>query len=134
MTTHGLLLAVAIGIAVTGCGRALKPDDIVLRDPTQAVLDARQLVQAKQADPALYPNWLYPKDLPPSLHIAGLECAVVHEDHLDLLMSRAPDWWVGARIWTTNSLRQHSDRKTRYPDVYFFTYSNDSPVSPTNIR
>jgi hypothetical protein len=92
------------------------------------------MIADKQANSKLYPGWLYPKDLPGSLRMQGLKRAVIHDDHMDLLIQNIPDWWAGARVWSIDSTRKHSDAKTQYPDIYFFTYSNDFPDSPTNIR
>ncbi len=119
---------------MAGCGRKPKPDDIVLGDPALAVSEARRMIAEKQADPGLYSNWINPQDLPASLRLAGLKCAIVHKDHVDLLIVRIPDWWAGARIWSANSTTRHADKPTLYQDVFFFTYSNDSPDSPENIR
>jgi len=53
---------------------------------------------------------------------------------MNLLLQKMPDWWVGARIWSADANRKHEDTKTAYQDIYFFTYSNDFPESPKNIR
>lgn len=129
-----ILISISACLAALGCGKKLGPADIVFQNPSQAVADARQLIQNKQENPKLYTDWLFQKDLPESLHCANFKCAVVHKDHMDLLIAKIPDWWVGARIWSTNSTQTHSDKNTMYPDIYFFTYSNDFPDSPENIR
>ena len=134
MPKHFALFTIVTSLAVMGCGRKLGPEDIVFQNPAQAVIDARQLIHDKQANPKLYANWIYSKDLPKSLQIPDLNCAVVHEDHVDLLITRIPDWWVGARIWSPSSTQKHLDKKTKYTDIYFFTYSNDFPDSPENLR
>ena len=119
---------------MSGCGKGLGPSDVIFANPEQAVVDARNMIVAKQENSELYSNWLYPKDLPESLRIPGLKCAVVQDDHMNLLVRRIPDWWVGTRIWSADSIRKHADAKTQYKDIYFFTYSNDFPDSPMNIR
>jgi hypothetical protein len=129
-----VVLLLLAAIALSGCGKGPEPSDIVFANPKQAVVDARNMIAAKQMNSALYADWLYPKDLPESLRVAGLKCASVHDDHINLLVQRIPDWWVGARIWSPDSKRKHEDAKSRYKDIFFFTYSNDFPDSPTNIR
>lgn len=105
-----------------------------MADPKPAVIDARAMIAAKREDPKRYADWIQPADLPASLRIPGLKCAVVHEDHVDLLLRRIPDWWAGARIWSVDARRKHADQPTRYADVGFFTYTNDQPESPENLR
>lgn len=114
-------------------GACAGADDVQLSDPAQAVADARRMISEKQADPRTHSDWIFPKDVPESLRIPGLIYAFVHDDHVDLVMSRNPDWSVGARIWSENSQRVHADEPTRYPDVFFYDYTNDRPETPDNI-
>ena len=129
-----MLALISACLTASGCGKKTGPADIVFQNPSQAVIDARQLIQDKKEYPKLYTDWLYQKDIPKSLLCDNFKCAVVHDDHVNILITKIPDWWVGARIWSTNSTRTHSDKNTSYPDIYFFTYSNDFPDSPDNIR
>jgi len=131
--TYTVLFLLA-GLLMSGCGKGPGPSDIIFANPEQALVDARNMIAAKQRNPELYSDWLYPKDLPESLRIPDLKCVIVQDDHVNLLVRRIPDWWVGARIWSLDSKRKHEDAKTQYKDIYFFTYSNDFPDSPTNIR
>ena len=126
------LLAIAI-LITSACGKKQGPTDIVFQDPGQAIEDARQIIVEKLKNPELYKDWVPPEDLPASLRIAGLKCAVVHNDHVDLPIMRIPDWAVGARIWSKNAAREHADKQTAYPEIFFFTYSNDFSDSPENI-
>ncbi|HEV8699806.1 MAG TPA: hypothetical protein VGV60_00880 [Candidatus Polarisedimenticolia bacterium] len=59
--------------------------------------------------------------------------AYVHPDHLDLILARNPDWNVGGRIWAKDH-RPHEDKATRYPEICFFDYNNDTPEGPGNIN
>ncbi|MBI3985325.1 MAG: hypothetical protein HY343_00245 [Lentisphaerae bacterium] len=128
------LLALLVVAAGAGCGKRPTPGDIVLAQPDRAVAEARRLIEEKRADPKLYPNWIEPHQLPEALRFPKLKCGIVHEDHMDLLIQRMPDWWVGARIWSANATRAHADAPTAYSNVFFFTYTNDEPDSPSNIR
>ena len=123
-----------IVFVVLGCGATTGPNDIKLINPKQAVADARMMMEGRRADPKKYEGWIYAKDLPDSLKLPGLYYASVYEDHVNLVIGRNPDWQVGARIWASDSKLKHEDKKTSYPDVYFFQYCNDLPASPSNIE
>jgi len=110
------------------------PDDIVVANPAQMIADARRMINEKTNDPKAHKGWLYPATLSPSLKLPGLVYAEVFPDHMNFVVARNPDWQTGARVWGTNSVRQHADKKTRYPDIYFFSYTNDRPESPDNIK
>jgi hypothetical protein len=117
-------------LALLAC---LGPDDVSFQDPARAVVDARRMIEEKRADPEAHPGWIEPGELPVSLRIQGLNYAVVHEDHVDLVLVRSPDWEAGARIWSTDARRRHADRPTEYPDIFFFEYSEDLPEAPDNM-
>ena len=125
--------AIAIVILFAGCGAFTGPDDVIVSNPQEAVREARTMIDEQRADPSKYSGWLYEKDLLPSLRVPGLHHASVHTDHLDLVLARNPDWEIGARIGAKDH-RPHKDKPTRYPDIYFYDYSNDEPESPENIR
>lgn len=113
-------------------GRFTSADDIEVSDPAQAVRDARALIADRNANPGKYGPFTEPEALPPSLRLRKLRYAKVHTDHLDLVLARNPDWSKGARIWSTKH-RPHRDKATRYPEIYFFRYTNDAPASLDNI-
>ncbi len=115
-------------------GLFTRPDDIKITDPARAVADARRLIAEQKANPDADRMLREPYELPESLRLPGLRYALVHEDHVDLVLARNPDWNIGARIWSADARRTHSDQPTQYPEVFFFTYTNDAEESPENIR
>lgn len=117
-----------------GCGAMTGPDDVIVSNPTQMIADARRMIKEKISDPKVHDGWIYRKDLPESLQIPGLIYAQVFTDHMNFVLARNPDWQIGARVWGTNSVRKHQDKKTKYSEIYFFDYTNDMPESPDNIR
>lgn len=119
---------------LTGCGAGLKPEDINAAMPKQAVEDARKMINEKRLDKEKYKNWIYPAQLPESLRLKGLIYAMVYDDHVNLVLARNPDWQLGARIWSADATRKHEDRKTKYPDIFFFQYSNDLPETASNLK
>lgn len=121
----------ALCVAVACSGPFTDADDIVVNNPTQAVLDARELIAAKQRDPKKFVA--RPRELPSSLQIPKLRHANIHADHVDLVLARNPDWNIGARIWAKEH-RAHRDSKTKYRDIFFYSYTNDAPETPDNIR
>lgn len=127
-----LLIAALFLAGSTGCGFFTGPRDIEVANPTQAVLDARKLIAEQRRKPDSSPV-RDPDALPESLRIPGLRWAIIHSDHVDLVMYHHPDGEKGARIWSLDATREHKDQSTRYPDVYFFLYDNDTPESPDNI-
>jgi hypothetical protein len=124
-----------VGYSIAPLIRAARigPDDLVVADPAQAVHDARAMIKEQEKDRERHTGWLKPAELPPSLRVPGLNHATVHADHLDLVLARHPDGYAGGRIWAKVH-RPHSDRKTKYPDIYFYRYDNDFPEAPDNIR
>lgn len=128
-------------VAVSTCGAAFwlmvrgaftSPRDIQVTHPGIAVRDARALIEDRAKHPEKYGTFTKPESLPQSLRITDLRYAKVHEDHVDLVVARNPDWSLGARIWSVRH-RPHRDRATRYVGVYFFRYSHELPESPENI-
>ncbi|HEX9886930.1 MAG TPA: hypothetical protein VGA70_10600 [Longimicrobiales bacterium] len=128
------VLALASGLLLWGCDAASGPGDVVLSDPGRAVADARRMIVEARADSTRHRGWIEPAALPLSLRIPRLDFAMVHADHVDLVLARNPDWTVGARIWSLDARREHADAPTAYPDVYFFDFTNDAPESPANIH
>jgi hypothetical protein len=128
LRTFIAFLLVAGSIA---CGFFTGPRDIKLENPVQAVIDARKLIAEERQEPS--EPIRKPEELPESLRIPGLRWAIIHDDHIDLVMYHHPDGEKGARIWSLDTKREHRDQPTRYPEVYFFFYDNDSPQSPENI-
>lgn len=128
----GLLFYVA---AVTfGCGGPFTSErDLVVENPSAAVRDARAMIEERGRNPAKYEVWVAPEDAPRSLQVPKLLHLNVHEDHVDLVLARNPDWNVGGRIWAEVH-RPHNDHVTRYPDIFFYDYTNDAPETPDNIR
>jgi hypothetical protein len=128
-------------VAASTCGVAFwpmlrvaftSPRDIKVADSAVAVRDARALIEDRAKHPEKYGPFTKPESLPESLRIADLLYAKVHDDHIDLVVARNPDWSVGARIWSVQH-RPHRDRATRYAGVYFFRYTHELPESPENI-
>jgi len=115
-------------------GAFVRASHVRLDMPTQAVTDARQLIrefqQTRDRDESA--RSLAKDDLPVSLRIPKLRYAVVFTNHLNLVMGRNPDWSIGARIWLDQPPDSTADRPTRYPDVLFYEYCNDLPVSVSN--
>lgn len=128
-------IAVMVVIPVRLCARSgafTSADDVEVAQPELAVRDARALVADRNANPAKYGPYTDPEALPPSLRIRNLRYAKVHEDHVDLVIARNPDWAVGARIWSVKH-RPHHDQPTRYRDIHFFRYAHEMPESMKNI-
>jgi len=121
-------------VLLAGCGGATGPGDVRLSDPEKAVAEARRLIAEKKADVTRYPGWIAPDDLPASLRIPGILFGRVFVDHLNLVLARNSERQIGARIWAADARQPHNDRKTSYPDVMFFQYSNDLPSSPDNLE
>ena len=129
-----LILAFALWFAWT-TGAFVRAGDVHVRDSAAAVRDARQLIesfrQSARADETA--RHLRPEQLPKTLRIPKLRYANVFRDHVNLVLGRNPDWSVGARVWSSDATTVHADQPTSYPDIYFFQYSNDIPVSPQNL-
>lgn len=125
-----LLPVLVLAALVPRCfrGAFTDADDIVVAEPAAAVRDARALM----AQHAQYRDQVSPEQLPPSLRIRNLRWAHVHEDRVCLIIARNPDVSIGARIWSERP-RPHHDQRTRYPDIHFYRYTNDAPVSIDNI-
>lgn len=128
-------------VVMSTCGAALWPMirgaftsrvDIRVAHPDLAVRDARALIEDRARHPETYESFSEPESLPESLRIANLRYAKVHDDHIDLVVARNPDWSVGARIWSVRH-RPHRDQVTRYPGIYFYRYTHELPESPENI-
>lgn len=117
-----------------GCGAGTSADDVQVLQPERAVVDARALIEERRQDPEKYPEELWPDVVPESLRLKGLRYALVHEDHVDLVLARNPDWNVGARIWASDARRKHVDQPTKYAQIFFFDYTNDAAESADNIR
>jgi hypothetical protein len=124
-------------LALSGCsvlkGFFTKPEDIKFNDPARAVIDARQLIKEQNSNPNRTKVAWGPDELPESLGISGLRYALVHDDHIDLILAKHPDGHLGARIWSLEAKREHMDKPTKYQDIFFYLYDNDSPESPRNI-
>ena len=131
------LLASVIACCVVSSCAFLKPvftgpGDVVVAEPGRAVSAARQLINEERDNPNR--KLLFqPKELPESLRLPGLRYAIAHQDHLDLVLARNPDLSVGARIWSLDSKREHRDRPTKYPEIFFYEYNNDYEETPDNI-
>lgn len=128
-------------IMVSTCGAAFwlmvrgaftSPRDIEVAHPGAAVRDARALIADRAKHPEKYGSFTNAKSLPKSLRMTGLRYAKVHDDHVDLVVARNPDWSVGARIWSVRH-RAHRDDATNYPGIYFFRYTHELPESTDNI-
>jgi hypothetical protein len=133
----GLVATTIIGFGVgflrLNAGAFIRPGDIRVDQPAAAVRDARFLIARKTANPEAFGPFTEPEQLPPSLRLDDLHYAKVHTDHIDLVIARNPDVSVGARIWAEHH-RNHNDRPTKYPAIFFFRYDNDSPISDSNIQ
>lgn len=107
---------------------------VVMKNAEVSVRDARALIMEfrTNGDPAERAKHFSPEDLPKSLQIPHLRYAYVFRDRINLVMGRNPDWSIGARIWSADATTKHEDKPTAYPEVFFFQYCNDIPVSPTN--
>lgn len=113
-------------------GAFTSPRDVHIAHPAVAVREARALIEDRAKFPAKYGPYTERDALPASLRIPNLRYAKVHDDHVDLVIARNPDWSVGARIWSSRH-RPHRDESTSYDDVYFFRYTHELPESPDNI-
>lgn len=130
-----IAVAVMVAIPVRMCARSgafISAADVEMAQPELAVRDARALVADRVANPAKYDASTDPASLPRSLRIRNLRYAKVHEDHVDLVIARNPDWSAGARIWSVNH-RPHRDQPTRYRDIHFFRYAHEMAESVENI-
>lgn len=129
------LAAIVILLTILrACGPLTNANDIIVANPKQAVIDARKLITAHQNNPDdLELTHFKPQELPESLQIPDLMFCRIVKDHLELILARNPDNSIGARIWSQDSKTQHKDQPTKYPEIYFFSYNNDTPESPENI-
>ena len=107
-------------------------EDVEVREPGQAVRDARALIADRNAHPEKYGPATEPQALPPSLQLPKLRYALIHDDHVDLVFYRNPDASKGARIWSTRH-RPHRNQPTRYPEIWFYRFDHDAPQSIDNI-
>jgi len=128
-----LLAGMAYAFIRMNAGAFTRPGDIHVDQPENAVLDARSLIAIKNRKPEVFGDFTEPGQLPASLRIHGLRYAKIHADHIDLVIARNPDVSIGARIWAISHRTNH-DEPTRYPEICFFRYNNDSPESESNIR
>ncbi len=135
MSGVGFLVGVVLLACITlnGCGAFTNIDDLVVANPAAAVQAARKMIDEQSSDPERHKGWLNEDQLPESLRVPGLHHASVHGDHVDLVLARNPDWQVGGRIWAKQH-REHQDRPTKYAEIFFFSYTNDSPQTPSNIE
>jgi hypothetical protein len=127
-----ILAGFAYAFIHVNAGAFTRPRDIDVDQPENAVLDARSLIAIKHRKPEAFGDFTEPEQLPASLRIHGLRYAKIHADHVDLVVARNPDVSIGARIWAISHRRNH-DEPTRYPEICFFRYNNDSPESESNI-
>jgi hypothetical protein len=128
----GVLAGIAYAFIRMNAGAFTRPSDIHVDHPEMAVRDARSLIAMKNANLEAFGDFTDPEKLPRSLQIHALRYAKIHADHIDLVIARNPDVSLGARVWAA-SHRTHHDEPTRYADIYFFRYDNDSPASESNI-
>lgn len=128
------MLLTGMCIFLAGCGVSMGPDDLFFDNPDQAIIDSRKMIADKNQHPEKYTNWIYSQNLPESLRIPHLKYAMVYDDHINLVLTRNPDWILGARIWSKNASKNHQDKVSRYKEIYFFQYTNDLPESPENIK
>lgn len=73
-----------------------------------------------------------PGSLPESLRVPGLKFALVHSDHITLIMHHSPDTDSGFRIWRSAMPAHFADQSTSIPFVTRFRYCDDYPTSPAN--
>ena len=106
--------------------------DVHVNDPHAAVAAARLLIERQRRMPEKYREMISPQELPAPLRIANLRYANVHPDHVDLVLARNPDWRLGARIWAIRH-QPHHDQATKFPEIFFYRYTNDAPVTIDNI-
>ena len=135
--SYGIVLVSIIACGVLcSCGFVkpilLGPRDVVVANPSGAVSDARRLIN-EQANSPNRPPLFEPQELPESLRLPGLLYAMVHGDHVDLILGHNPDLTAGARIWSPDSKRIHRDRPTKYPEIFFYQYDNDYEKTPDNL-
>jgi hypothetical protein len=106
---------------------ARRAESLVLAQPGTAVADARTMIAGYNEDAALRAD-----EVPVSLRIPDLRSALLHRDHVDLVVLRQVDEESGFRIWSVPA-RVHQDTPPCYRDVYYYSYSNDFDESPGNI-
>lgn len=134
--TLGYLVLISTIGSLSGCvfgNPFIGPRDVVVADAKQAVLDARQLIKEQNDNSAQKPPFREPNELPESLRLPGLRVAIIATDHINLVLTRNPDWNAGARIWSADSTREHRDRPTKYAEIFFYEYNNDFAETPDNI-
>jgi hypothetical protein len=130
-------LLIAIALMAATAYKCVRPAftsaaDIQVDDPKGAVLEARRLIDDQRRRGIESAEWIEPATLPVALRIARLRYANVHPDHVDLVLARNPDWRIGARVWASG-VSPRGDSPTRYQDIFFYRYTNDAPVSSTNV-
>ena len=105
-----------------------------MSDPIATVRDGRQLIEEFGPSVAAgrRAKHFRPEQLPESLRIPRLRYAQVCPDHINLVLGHNPDWTIGARVWSADATTKRADAPTAYPDIYFFQYTNDLPVSVDN--
>jgi hypothetical protein len=105
-----------------GCstGAFSKASDIKISDPHQAVIDARKIIHEYQLNKKEYEigRPIPLEELPPSLQIKGMRIGIVFTNHFNLQMGRNPDWSVGARIWSEDTIVPEADKSTSYSNVF----------------
>ena len=106
---------------------SISASDIRVAQPELAVRSARALIARHTGEPLIRVE-----SLPPSLRIPKLRYATIHQDHIDLVLARNPDWSIGARIWSEHH-RPHRDEATKYRDIWFYDHTNDVAPSPENL-
>ena len=73
-----------------------------------------------------------PKSLPESLRVPGLKYALVHRDHVTLILYHSPDTESGFRIWQSTMPADFADQTTSISFLTRFSYCDDYPDSPSN--
>ena len=73
-----------------------------------------------------------PEGLPASIRVPGLKFALVHRDHVTLVLYHSPDTDSGYRVWTSTMPGGYADQATSISFVTRFTYCDDYPDSPSN--
>ncbi|MEX2528597.1 MAG: hypothetical protein WEA09_13275 [Gemmatimonadota bacterium] len=105
---------------------------VTLDDPDALVAAARGMLNEQRLDSLQHQEWIEPADAPPSLRISRLKYVQVHGNHVDIVTGRSPDGPWGYRVWAVDATTVHEDEPTEHPEVFWYSYSNDLPVSPTN--
>lgn len=108
---------------------------VLITNPERFVQDARQLIEHFRANPSPgRSHQVIPRDrLPPSLQVGGVMAADIFRDHASLIVDSNPDTQSGLRVWSADATLQHHDEPGPGPNIFWYRFCDDHPVSDRNL-